>query len=852
MKNFIYVILEFIGIVRILGIWTVNATTITHYTGSNISYTLNSWFTTEKLFTWVWTITISDCEGGQTEDCTTITIFDRNLWATVAGTGWSDSYWYHFQWWNNYWFKPCISENCKDFPNGESTWTIQTQVENISIPYTNPIFYVNPTWKTNWLNDASKVDMWWWTANSTTDLFNNIGGQINFENIESISDYTSSDSRKVKNAPERQWPCPDWWHVPSIWEYIKILDMLGYSNYQRQRTWTREFMHYRLNIPFAGWRFGSSPILWSASVQGLGDGALLRSSSPYSISIEQQNSRAITIIDEDSDRNLGWFDTYRSDAFSVRCFYNGYDGYPKEIKNINITWIVEPLIWQQPVTRLINVNTTPDNAITLWSPGYETSTIIWWHAPGFAQTLDNYRIWGAWHETFSSTSWYYYLRVIFTENSWYKVSDDVNVTANGKNLIRNVDFIGQTGKWYADFYAIKIYYPASELPIGIERVYLSWNILPLVHWTVPTKDITTDTTWVTLWNITWWKWNNCEPLAENETIDASISKYCLSIDMVTESWYATTFDYEIFLNNGHRIGYRDGDNAYACTPLLIKNKNIIPQYKIEFISSWETIGTRYRAYGCTLANCITYGDGLRIPNRSWYSFDWWFVDKNFNIEWNWNEDQVVNNVKLYAKWTDDTNTWWIWGWSSSIWGYSWWGKYITTLTDNEDTHNFADENNYPEEFKNAYDFAYKNEITTMDTIDKADMEGWITRIAMAKMLSNYAINLLWKKPANIVVPKFSDVTSNLNEEYDYWVTLAYQLWIMWINIDKFRPLDMVTRAEFGTALSRMLFGTEDGNPYYITHLAKLKKEWIMTNIDPEMIEIRWYVMIMLMRSTNKN
>jgi hypothetical protein len=68
----------------------------------------------------------------------------------------------------------------------------------------------------------------------------------------------------------------------------------------------------------------------------LGDGALLRSSSPYSISIEQQNSRAITIIDEDSDRNLGWFDTYRSDAFSVRCFYNGYDEYPKEITNIDI------------------------------------------------------------------------------------------------------------------------------------------------------------------------------------------------------------------------------------------------------------------------------------------------------------------------------------------------------------------------------------------------------------------------------------------------------------------------------------------------------------------------------------
>ncbi len=118
MKNFMYVILGFIGIVWILGIWTVDANaTITHYTDSNISYTLNSWFATEKLFTWVWTIVISDCESGQTEDCTTITILDRNLWATVAGTGWMDSYWYHFQWWNNYWFKPCTSEKWREYMN---------------------------------------------------------------------------------------------------------------------------------------------------------------------------------------------------------------------------------------------------------------------------------------------------------------------------------------------------------------------------------------------------------------------------------------------------------------------------------------------------------------------------------------------------------------------------------------------------------------------------------------------------------------------------------------------------------------------------------------------------------------
>ena len=156
---------------------------------------------------------------------------------------------------------------------------------------------------------------------------------------------------------------------------------------------------------------------------------------------------------------------------------------------------------------------------------------------------------------------------------------------------------------------------------------------------------------------------------------------------------------------------------------------------------------------------------------------------------------------------------------------------------------------YSQEFKDAYEFALKNSITTMDTIDEANMEWWLTRIAMAKMLSNYATNVLGKEPADIIVPKFSDVSEKLNEEYWNAVDLAYQLWIMWIWIDEFRPYDSVTRAEFATALSRMLYGLADWlDKYYTTHMEKLKEEWIISNTDPSLKELRWYVMIMLMRS----
>jgi len=159
---------------------------------------------------------------------------------------------------------------------------------------------------------------------------------------------------------------------------------------------------------------------------------------------------------------------------------------------------------------------------------------------------------------------------------------------------------------------------------------------------------------------------------------------------------------------------------------------------------------------------------------------------------------------------------------------------------------------FTQEFHDAYDFAFKNGITTMPSIAEADMNGTLTRIAMAKMLSQYAINVLGKTPDTGKNISFPDVSPELDAQYNSGVTLAYQLWIMGINIDEFRPFDEVTRAEFVTALSRMLFGLADGeNLYYETHMQKLLEEKIITVADPDMKELRWYVMIMLMRSAKK-
>jgi hypothetical protein len=57
--------------------------------------------------------------------------------------------------------------------------------------------------------------------------------------------------------------------------------------------------------------------------------------------------------------------------------------------------------------------------------------------------------------------------------------------------------------------------------------------------------------------------------------------------------------------------------------------------------------------------------------------------------------------------------------------------------------------------------------------------------------------------------------------------------------NNFRPYDLVTRAEFATALSRLLYNTEDGKIfYYSTHINKLRAKEIINDTNPDLIEKR--------------
>lgn len=274
-----------------------------------------------------------------------------------------------------------------------------------------------------------------------------------------------------------------------------------------------------------------------------------------------------------------------------------------------------------------------------------------------------------------------------------------------------------------------------------------------------------------------------------------------------------------------------------------------------------------------------YGTVINVPadpTREWYTFEGWDSEIPGTMP--------AENKTIYAKWTkiDDKPSWW-----SSWWGSRWWGS---NARDSQTNHWSADnvESDYDSdsddreglevinynpdlpaeqqtlsdgltpELHKAYKWAYKNKITTIPNIIEADMFGPLNRIAMAKMLSTYAINILWMTPDISRTNQFSDVTPEMDAEFNNGVTLAYQLWIMWINMhnNEFRPYDLVPRSEFGTALSRMLYKLSDWeyertDEFYIPHFNKLREELIMTVFDPNMEELRWFVMIMLMRSAQK-
>ena len=681
------------------------------------------------------------------------TIMDRNMWADEVYT-WTyniNSIWYYYQRWNNYGFKLwCYSNWCNSFLSWESS-------SGIVISYEDWSLYM--PWKYA-MNIRSTAQNWiWWSTNDNNNLW-----WWSWDTIEFNWNGDKSD---------RQWPCPKDYYIPSILDWLNILNEWEnvQTDFNALKRWY-DLLLFRV---------------WVVSY-GTHKHVDLGNNGPYQSSSLKSDSSPYYLVYNSNKIYTGA--TRTSDARAIRCFKIKAN----ESNLVMWTWNIHLNWWMNVVISIDGKKImTLDNPVK-FNDNNDELQFMWRYS------TENFMKWT------KVTKW-------DTVESW------MNLYARWSGDDENVLYMYDANGW-----------SFSGWQTGIINYYaVSWEVntdiveIPIMTW----------------YTFTWWYdeltgWNNIktEVAANNKFLYAhwQVNQYRIRFDTDWGSEIAPiTADYWTWIiapvnptKNGYRFIRREPEIP-ATMPLSGLTVKAIWE------RNWSSWGGGW--WGWSSATPKDEQKATETPKDQTSS--WTTVKEPETNTWNKAEIQTWNVVDTSEQTPQDNKQ------------------------DTQDSTTKTPEwkSTYSPEFQEAYEFAKWNGITTMPTIQKADMNWKLTRIAMAKMLSQYAINVLWKTPDATLNNKFNDVTDKLDLDYDDWVTLAYQLWIMWQNMpwNNFRPDDEVTRAEFATALSRMLYKTSDWiykstDKYYTNHMSKLVKEWIITKDDPKMKELRGYVMIMLMRS----
>ncbi len=902
----------------------------------------------------MWSITATNGEY-------TITLLDRNLWATA--TWWENAYGYHFQWWNNYGFDP--NKNIKT-----RTSKVDASEYYRYNPYFNDSFYTNSNSSASARDSSNNNNLWWW--------INQWGDSIWYK---------------------MQWPCPAWYHVPSVDEWATLLEIYhdlddrwssldwNYPSYEVEHKAFRKGFQDAFYIVLAWFRDNNASLTNQWSV------ARLWTSTPYDDGEGKQARRFYL----DTNRvDLSWTRMQRLNGYSVRCFADTDD-------TDSVTLSFDTRWWNKISSKTLQrwdsyemeiIPTKKNDKFIGWYTDKNLTQLYW------GQSLENdttlyakYRSDLVIHEnnvtTYTDTQWKVYDMWTFTiDVEWQKITLlDRNLWATSTNW---EDAYGYYFQWWNNYgfpWYNTIHTDANIIDASgyawnnpyVSGTFIIWNTYwddssnPDLRWDV------VDTQATRQWPCP--SWFHVPTLDEWNVLINAYAYYSEDDYGSTafREWFQDVFKIPLAgrmrYSNGNieregseaRIWASDSNDGtawrfYLWGNTVDTNNNSEKAYGYQVRcfknTAADTITLSYEVNGWTRmqAQTLSKGDTWYLPwyesTKNWDELKWWYSDMAMTKEFNFGLP-LTQDTTIYAKWnlshvvifvdrdgnilkSEIVDDWWnaTAPQSPSRWGYEfkWWDKAFTNITEDievkaqyeqiinysgwwgggwgwwwghktdsekdkthwvpveekeenkenspekvspinqktnnedkktqrqQDSHNSSSQSsvssNYSQEIINAYEFAHSNWITTKSTIQKANMNWNLTRIQMAKMLSQYAINVLWKEPdISKWTIKFNDVTSKMDKQYDNGVTLAYQLWIMWQNMkdNKFRPNDEVTRAELVTALSRLLYNTSDWeykstSKYYTYHMEKLKKEWIITKTDPKMKEHRWYVMIMLMRS----
>ncbi len=277
-------------------------------------------------------------------------------------------------------------------------------------------------------------------------------------------------------------------------------------------------------------------------------------------------------------------------------------------------------------------------------------------------------------------------------------------------------------------------------------------------------------------------------------------------------------------------------------------------------------------------------------SKNWSKFLWW----NTSPDGNWTaytNEQVVKNlateweVILYAQWEKVWSSWWGWGCKKDDCpdgDFSWdrcdWKCWKDPEPKPEPEPNpeptpipeptpvvpdkkcSIEGSTHSAEVNEAYIWACQEWIIKSDTIQWARLWEFLNRAEMAKITTVFEMLELWSQPDRSKdCSAFADSMAWYNQEMKNYMVTSCQLLRMWIHtadytpIPDFMPRKFVSRAEFGTILSRILWwdkyeAEKNSRYYYVEHLNKLKAAWILTDINPNLVERRSYAILMIYRA----
>lgn len=159
---------------------------------------------------------------------------------------------------------------------------------------------------------------------------------------------------------------------------------------------------------------------------------------------------------------------------------------------------------------------------------------------------------------------------------------------------------------------------------------------------------------------------------------------------------------------------------------------------------------------------------------------------------------------------------------------------------------------YSDEMDQAFLFAFRNGSTTISNIEEANLDWNVTRAQLSKIISKYASTIGKQADNNAMWCSFLDINDQ-DPELQVTIEFACRLHIMWNGLTYFNPNGTVSRWEFGTILSRLLYGSlyEWWNPYYENHLKNLKNSDIISSTNPSLKETRWSIILMIYRSAQQ-